>query len=290
MGWAKVARAYDSRKYNFQIAVADDSGDTKRIVEGLQKKFPESHVLPLGEGARIPKKKRTVYFAVGPSALRRLLAQDLDGPIVSVFTSSQAYRNIVGAISGSRRTIVTAVYAEPSPFDQLRLISALYKKQVKVAVLLGDKNEYLLPTLRHAASLTNIDLMIEKISADDNLNRALNRAASIPVLLAVPDSAVYNAENIGAILLTAYRHNQSVVGFSAAFVKAGALASTYSEIEDVIAQVEDLINEFEVSGRLPEPAFPKYFNVAVNDSVAQSLNLVVDGSVRSLSRKPGREE
>ena len=51
-------------------------------------------------------------------------------------------------------------------------------------------------------------------------------------------------------------------------------------------QVDELVNDFVVSGRIPEPQFPKYFSVVINDSVAKSLNLVIDDSVRALSRKP----
>jgi ABC-type uncharacterized transport system substrate-binding protein len=190
---------------------------------------------------------------------------------------------------GLASSAVTAIYAEPSPFDQLRLVSSLYKRRVNVAVLVSDKNEHLLPALRLAASLANVDLTIEFVSREDNLNRILNRVSDSPVLLAIPDHAIYNPENIRTILLTSYRHNQSVVGFSTAFVKAGAVASTYSEIDDVITQLDEMIRQFETSGRLPPPQFPKYFNVSVNDNVARSLNLIVDDGTRKLTRKPEGE-
>ena len=78
-----------------------------------------------------------------------------------------------------------------------------------------------------------------------------------------------------------------MIGFSTALVKAGAAATTYSNIDDIAAQVDELRNEFTASGRLPDEQFAKYFGVAVNDNVARSLNLVIDDSVRQLSRRPG---
>lgn len=285
-GWSGAAQAVDMQNHDVRIVIADESEPTKRIVEGLQKRFPSAQVVT-DFTAGLPKKRNVIYIAVGPSALRSLLAKDLDGVIVSIFTSSQAYRVILESTPKARVNAVTAIYAEPSPFSQLHLISMLYKRRVRVAVLVSDKTSYLLPTLSLAAVQANVDLTVEHVFADDGLNRVLNRVAHVPVILAIPDSTIYSADNIRTILVTTYRHNQAVVGFSASLVAAGAMASTVSSIEDVLAQTEELLLAFAASGRLPEPQFPKYFDVVINDQVARSINVVIDDSVRRISRKPG---
>jgi ABC-type uncharacterized transport system substrate-binding protein len=279
-----LANAEDLKRHDIKITIADDSDSTKRIVENLQKKFITAQVITNINTINSTKKK-VIYIAVGPSALRALLAKNLGSPTISVFTSSQAYRAILENSPKHRHTTVTAIFAEPSPFDQLQLISALYKRRVSVATLISDKNTYLVPMLHRAASRANINLIIERISDEDNINRVLNSVATVPVILALPDSTLYSVENIRNILVTTYRHNQSIIGFSTSLVKAGALASAYSSIEDIVAQLDELINELTVSGRIPEPQFPKYFSVTINDSVAKSLNLVIDDSIRALSRQ-----
>jgi hypothetical protein len=70
-------------------------------------------------------------------------------------------------------------------------------------------------------------------------------------------------------------------------VRAGVLASTYSDVDNVVAHLADLLTEFAKTGVLPVPQYPKYFEVQVNDSVARSLNIVVDEPVREFFRKPG---
>ena len=289
LGWANTAQCAKPTTHGLAIVAADDGEPTNRIVDAFEKQFPKAQVA-LASRAHGAGEKQAIHIAIGPAALRSLLKQSVEGVIVSVFTSSQAYREILEEVPESRRVAVTAVYAEPAPTDQLRLVSALYKKRVTVAVLLSDKNAFLLPILRRAAAQNNLELSAEPLSDAHDLNRALDRVATASVLLAIPDNTIYNAENIRTILITTYRRDQLMIGFSTAFVKAGAAATTYSSIEDIAAQVEELLNEYAASGRLPEAQFPKYFGVAINDNVARSLNLVIDDSVRKLSRRPGEQK
>jgi hypothetical protein len=272
------------------IVTADDNDSTRNIADGLKKNYPSAKVIN-NVRSTIPNKRIGTYIAVGPTALRSLLlANDLGGTIISLFTSSQAFRSIVDNAPRPRSLAVTAIYAEPSPVEQFHLISGLYKKPISVAVLLSEKTAYLQPILMRAAAQKGITLTIEHVDADDNLNRTLTRVERAAVILAIPDDTIYNIENIRNILITTYRHNQSVVGFSTAFVKAGALASTYSDIDDILVQAGELIDEYAATGNLPEPQFPKYFRVVVNENVARSLNVVVDDAVRTFSRKPGERK
>jgi ABC-type uncharacterized transport system substrate-binding protein len=106
------------------------------------------------------------------------------------------------------------------------------------------------------------------------------------VLLALPDNAVFNAENIRNILLSTYRHKQAVVGFSSDMVRAGALASTYSDIEDINVQVAETAAQFVATGTLPSPQFPRYFRTVINEGVARSLDVHIDSAARGFARRP----
>lgn len=266
-----------------RIVVADDSDATKRIIESLQKRLPGASVL--NETSALSKRRGLSYIAVGPVALRYLLTKEVEGPIISAFTSSQAYRSILDAapkhIGG-----LTAIYAEPSPADQMRLIAAIYKHRVNVAVLLSERTAYLAPMLRSAAAVASLDLMIEHVGNEENLNHALNQISRASAILAIPDTGIYSPESIRNVLITSYRHNQAVVGFSAGLVKAGALATCYSSIDDIVAQIVEIFDELAATGRLPVPQYPKYFSTVINESVARSLDLIVDDEVKKLARKP----
>lgn len=269
-----------------RIVVADDSDSSRKIVESLQKRLPQAQLVSRLSNS-LSHKKNVVYLTVGPSALSSILLKETEGSVISIYTSRQIYKSTIEIASKMRSGSVTAIYAEPSPADQLQLISSIYKGPVKTGVLISESNVELHSVLQRAATNANIELQIEHVFADESLNRALNRLKDVQVILAVPDGAIFNSENFKHVLLTAYRRNQAVIGFTAALVKAGALATTYSDFDDIAVQVSGMIAEYQGTGRMPEPQYPKYINVAINESVARSLNIIVDKQIQRLARKPG---
>jgi hypothetical protein len=261
--------------YRYQIVTADDSAITRRIADDLVRRLVPTFAEFRTE---LAQRRRMVYVTVGPEALRRVAAQHCDCVVISTFTSSQVVRAIVGKLPAARAAAFTAVYAEPAPGDQLRLAAQLYGRPVRVAAILGADTAFLKPALE-GGQVTVLDA-----GADDDINRLLGQIAQTDVLLALPDSAVYNTENFRNILLSTYRHKQGVIGFSSDMVKAGALATTYSEVEDINAQATEMAASYVTGGELPPPQFPRYFRTIVNEGVARSLDIAVPDSVRNFAR------
>lgn len=267
--------------YRYQIVTADDSAITRRIVDDLVRRLVPTFAVFRTE---LAQQRRMVYVTVGPEALRRVAAQRCDCVVISTFTSSQVVRAIVGKLPAARAASFTAVYAEPAPTDQLRLVAQLYRRPVRVAAILGLETAFLKPALQAEA------VTVLEATSDEDINRLLGQIGQTDVLLALPDSAVYNTENFRNILLSTYRHKQGVIGFSADMVKAGALATTYSEIEDINVQVTEIAASYVTGGELPAPQFPRYFRTIVNEGVARSLDVDVPDSVRSFARPaPARQ-
>ena len=262
--------------FRFQIVPADDSALTKRIAEDLYKRLD-----PIFAGFRteLAQRRRMLYVAIGPAALREVASRRCDCVVISAFTSSQVYRAIMA--KAVRPFVSTAVYAEPAPRDQLRLAALLYRRPVRMAAILGAGTAFLRPALE-AEKVAVLDA-----GGGEDINRLLNQSAQTDALLALPDSAVYNTENIRNILLSTYRHKQGVIGFSGDMVKVGALATTYSDIEDIDAQVAEIASAYVAGGELAPPQFPRYFRTIVNEGVARSLDLVVGDEVRNFARRPG---
>ncbi len=268
----------DVQGFRFQIVTGDDSSVTRRISDDLYKRL-----VPVFGGFRteLAQKRRMVYITIGPVALRNVVSRKCDCVVIAAFTSSQVWRSVTSDLPTTRLMSMTAIYAEPAPADQLRLISLLYKRPVRVAAIVSHETGFLKPVLDGAAVVE-----VEDYSDGDDINFALNRVGQAQVLLAMPDRNVYSAENFRNILLSTYRHNQAVIGFSADMVRAGALATTYSNIEHINAHVADLASDFVHTGELGPPQFPRYFRTVVNEGVARSLQVNVTEDAIKFGREP----
>lgn len=268
----------DQAGFRFQIVTADETSVTRRIAEDLYKRL-----VPIFGGFRteLAQKRRLVYVTIGPVALRNTAARKCDCVIIAAYTSSQVWRAITAELPAARLYNMTAIYGEPGPADQLKLVSLLYRRPVRVAAIISADTAYLKPLLDGA-----VPVEIEDYNAGADINYALNRVGQAQVLLAMPDRTVYSAENFRNILLSTYRHNQGVIGFSADMVRAGALATTFSNIEHINAHIADLANDFVATGDLPPPQFPRYFRTIVNEGVARSLQVAVSDDARKFGREP----
>jgi hypothetical protein len=274
-----AAREAETMGFRSQIITGDDSEVTRRIAEDLYKRL-----LPTFAAFRteLAQRHRMLYVAIGPAALRDAISRRCDCVVISAFTSSQVWRSLTSKLPPARAARYTAVYAEPAPADQLRLAALLYGRPTRVGAILGRETAFLRPALES-------DVDVQSFAPGDDINHTLNQMTRAEVLLALPDGDVYNPENVRNILLSTYRRKQGVIGFSADMVKVGALATTYSEIEDINTQVAEIAANYVATGELAAPQFPHYFRTVVNEGVARSLDLRVSNQARNFARLPVRQ-
>jgi ABC-type uncharacterized transport system substrate-binding protein len=172
--------------------------------------------------------------------------------LISTFTSRQTYTRLLAEGGAATRTGVTAIYAEPSPAQQMELISAIFVRRVTVGALYSEQSAYMAPLLTQAAREHGLDLDLQLVAANADMSRALTRLQSATVLLIFPDAALYTPQSLRQLLESTYRRRQPVIGFSAGLVAAGTLASAYTDIDDTVFQL-DMLVEKAADGRIPEP-------------------------------------
>ena len=212
-----------------------------------------------------------LYVAVGNRALEFLIQKNVRTPILTVLISQNNFTKLIKQ-NTSRKT-VSAIFSDPDPRFQIKLAEILYQRKVEIGVLLSDSTEYLRDEVKEAASLNNMSLVIENITDNDQINKALSRMSSMEVLLALPDQTIYNPNSIRNILLSTYRNNQSVIGFSKGMVKAGALATVSAGVIEIVEETVAWIREFDIKQEIPKPSFSSTFDVEINKYVARSLEV-----------------
>jgi ABC-type uncharacterized transport system substrate-binding protein len=100
--------------------------------------------------------------------------------------------------------------------------------------------------------------------------------AEADVLLALPDTRVFNAGSLQNILITTYRQRVPLVAFSAAYVKAGATLALYASPAQAASQAAAMVRIFLGGRGLLPPQSALEFSVALNERVARSLGLPDD--------------
>lgn len=233
----------------------------------------------------VARRGSAIYLALGPVSLSTLLEANVDGPIVSVFVASQTYKQMLSGATANRTKQITGVFAECSPDSQLELAYALFQRRISVGVLLSSITAGSENLIRQAAQKHNIELTTHVVSANANPVRELNRLADVTAILAIPDAMIFNSQTLRGLLESTYRRGQGIIGFSTSMVMAGTLATAYAAVDDVAAQVDEVV-QFIGRERIPESQYPYYWRVEVNKQVARSLNIIVSDGVLALGSRP----
>jgi len=204
----------------------------------------------------------------------RDLPQNLAVPIIAVYISRRDSEEL-----DSRLT--TAIYAEP-PFNrQLMLAQEIFGSGERFGALTGSY----VPDGPFPAKVTLYPLA-ESPSLNHGLIRLLGDSRA---LIGTYDPELYSADNIKSILITSYRHNRALIGPSGAYLRAGALASTFSSSDDVAQRLAEVLQVGLTSGEYPAPDYNPYFHVGFNDQVGRSLNLLLPDPDETAARVRERE-
>jgi putative ABC transport system substrate-binding protein len=169
----------------------------------------------------------------------------------------------------------TTIYLDQPPSRQLQLARLIYKEP-HIGLLLGQKTQAFENDYLPAANKQGIAISYRKVASEEMVGPQLKELLDESnILLALPDPTVFNRRTIFNILLSSYHNKVPVIGFSAAYVKAGALVAVYSTPEDIARHLADFTTQYLSTGlqTLPKPEYPKYFSVSVNRSVARSLDI-----------------
>lgn len=196
-------------------------------------------------------------------------------PLLSILVPRLAFERLAESVR-LRGGAVSAVFLDQPPSRQLELIRLALPAARNVGVLVGGESKTYLPALEKAARERGIELVASSVGQGDLFAALQSVLPEVDVLLALPDPGVYNSQTAANILTAAYRRKVPLVGFSPAYVKAGALLSVYSTPAQVGARGGELLRQA-LSGRtLPASQWPREFSVSVNQDVARSLGYALD--------------
>lgn len=269
------------------VVLSDEGGAYAEIVEKMRATLLQGNtakleikVIPLrllkgGETFRANAGQMLV--AVGVDAMEAVEKGKLPQPVLNVLVPRAAFEKVArqGGRLGDTRNF-SAIYLDQPWARQFALIRQALPGRTRVGILLGPNSAELDTLLRSEAKAAGLVAVIEKTSDADPLPELKQLLGHCDAVLAVPDQSIYNRSTIQSLLLTTYRHQVPLFGFSASYVKAGAIAAVYSSPAQIGQQAAEVIQRLVVERHLPPPQFSRYYSVGVNVQVARSLGLAVD--------------
>ncbi|MCF8200170.1 MAG: hypothetical protein K9J42_15490 [Sulfuritalea sp.] len=217
--------------------------------------------------------------AVGTAAQRNmqeLFARDTKPPpLLSILVPRLTFERIADP-ERLREGSLSAVFLDQPASRQFNLIRLALPLVSTVGLLVGETSKEHLPAIEKAAKSRDFDVLVATVDQGELFSALQSVLSDAEVLLALPDPGVFNSQTAANILTAAYRRHVPLVGFSPAYVKAGALLALYSTPAQVGTRGGELLRRALTNKSLPPPQWPGEFTVSVNPDVAHSLGLSLD--------------
>jgi hypothetical protein len=278
-GWLNSLTAHAA---DILLTGVEDSPGVQSFAQALRALRPGDSVRfePLADlpaPGRLPGDLRLILLDL-PSLDWRL--QDSRGPATLVLRISrlQAQQHL-GETLPPR---LSMLWSDPPPGRQLRLTRILLPQVKRVGVLYDSHSEFLLKELRQAARTLGLEVVTERWDNTHDSRPLQTLLKNSDVLLGLDDPDLYNPKTAKNLLLSSYARQMALIGPNAGFVKAGSLASTYSDQSDWLAILDDLLDQ--PPATWPRTHYPPRFKVASNAQVARSLGIepIKEASVAAL--------
>lgn len=221
---------------------------------------------------------------VGMKACQSLLEAESPKPTLCALVPRAGFERLVGGGSGRR---ISAIYLDQPITRELALARSLLPQAQRVGLLAGPQLQREAEEIRRWARAAGFQADLEPVDTERESAKAIQRLVSRnDLILAAYDSHVLTPSTAKWLLHLAYQEGRPVLGFSRAYLDAGALAAVYSNPEQIGRQTaEAILDSFDVGNlRLPPSAFPRYFEVAVNRAVARALGLDLPSDAELMRR------
>jgi ABC-type uncharacterized transport system substrate-binding protein len=263
--------------YNRIIKVAQqriDSVCQSEINKCAKPSFSVESISNKNLGKLVKERRWDLIVTVGTKAAVRLNSYRAKTDTLYTLIPSHTYPAISKSSASKNKS---AIYIDQPIKRQLQLIKTALPDKKKIGVLLGNYSGISKKRLQQIIRDMGLEPVVVKVAPNDIGSNLSSIYSKTEVLLAQPDPSIYNKKTVMTVLLSSYRYNVPVFGYSAAFVKSGATAAIYTSPNNIGRHIGDKIAKFlySTNSKLSNPSFPKYFSIDTNRRVIRSLNIKI---------------
>lgn len=185
-----------------------------------------------------------LVVAIGNKAAKKLASFELSNQTLISFTDKPTNVYLSNAFHHDNLRIVSL----NQPSQRLieftdPIVGTDYKKNILIAV--SEQNTALITELENIAPLNYGQLKVIIVPKATLAAKVLEpHLFDAAALIAVQDPVIWTGKNAKWLLQQAFNYQVPVIGYSQSFLKAGALASVYSSLDDVASTTAEAINDW----------------------------------------------
>jgi ABC-type uncharacterized transport system substrate-binding protein len=227
------------------------------------------------EEKRLLNKQWRLIITVGGKAAARVAEKSSSTPVLHTVLPRKTFEFIYQNKSSRK---ASAIFIDQPLVRKLALIREAMPERKRVGILITESSSIDRAQIQRTAAEFGLTIQFGIVDSEREIGNTLREMLEqSDVLLALPDPAIFNQRTVKNILLSSYHNRVPVVGFSLAYVKAGAIAAVYSSPEEIGKHIGEWVGRFlrQRGAVTPTRTFPKYFSVSTNKSVADSLKILV---------------
>jgi ABC-type uncharacterized transport system substrate-binding protein len=249
------------------------SNIANKLSDELKLKHPDIAITRLSpdETIQLPDRNNGLIIGIGDAGTQS--ASKNYPKIKKLFIATDPNRYRLDAKKSNATLYMTQSYCRQIKF--IRLLNSHWKT---ISILSSHKKPVNSKPIQQCAKTFGFKIYTVKVSSEENqTNKIKDALKHSNVLLALPDSSIYNSRTVKNILLTSYRYRKPIIGFSKNFVNAGALASIHSTTVQIAHSASDIIEQYFESGARFKKLinYPDEFDININRQVFRALDLPV---------------
>ena len=255
------------------LLLSDMGGIYQEAAQALQTDLEQAGMQVTQQGLlqRSDQRREDWVVALGVAALQQVMAERDTTPVLSILVPRASYLRIT---AGKTRA-VTALYLD-QPLERMAALQhyALPNSR-RTGVLLGTTTKALLADIEGAATSQRLDIRYRVIDSPGVVFPALTELSEdVDVLWLLPDPLIVNRNNLQSLFLQTYRQRLPILAYSSALVQAGAMLGLYATPAQFGHEAAQWLKTvIPTGGKPPPPRYPTSFVIAVNPTVARSLNV-----------------
>jgi putative ABC transport system substrate-binding protein len=273
--WAATPSDSGAKAAHGAIVVACESGVEAYadVLEGLGAVLPPNAIrvadFSAAGGGRLLTEALTaddvrLVITVGSRALAEVESRHAVAPVVAAMVLHGA-----GAGLGSHVDLEVPLSA------QLAAMRALWPGRLRVGIIRNPAlSRYSAEALEARARKEGYTAVVVDCDEPARLLRAVGALkGKVDFLLSFPDPELYNPVTIKPLVLASLEGRLPIVGFSPAFVRAGAAVGIYPDYREIGRQTAEMALRLLRGGKCGREESPRKIQVAVNQRVARLLGL-----------------